>query len=81
MKLFIFICLISIALGGNAQTTSDSSVVMRFRIFYPINKTELHEDYMDNANTLRRFKKYLEKSPQVDSVVIYSYASPEGPYL
>ena len=82
MKLFVFICLICIALGGNAQTTSDTaSVVMRFRIFYPVNKTELHEDYMDNANTLHRFKKYLEKSPQIDSVTIYSYASPEGPYL
>ena len=82
MKLFVFICLIGIVLGGNAQTTSDTaSVVMRFRIFYPVNKTELHEDYMDNGNTLRRFKKYLEKSPQIDSVVIYSYASPEGPYL
>ena len=80
MKLFIFICLISIALGGNAQTTSDSSVVMRFRIFYPVNKTELYEDYMDNANTLHRFQKYLEKSPQIDSITIYSYASPEGSY-
>ena len=81
MKLFIFICLISIALGGNAQTTSDSSVVMRFRIFYPVGKTELHEDYMDNANTLHRIHKYLEKSPRIDSITIYSYASPEGPYL
>ena len=80
MKLLVFICLICIALGGNAQTSSDSSVVMRFRIFYPVNKTELYEDYMDNLNTLHRFKKYLEKSPQIDSVVIYSYASPEGPY-
>ena len=81
MKLFVFICLIGIALGGNAQTTSDTaSVVMRFRIFYPVGKTELYEDYMDNANTLHRFKKYLEKSPQIDSVTIYSYASPEGSY-
>ena len=81
MKLFVFICLIGIALGGNAQTKSDTaSVVMRFRIFYPVGKTELYEDYMDNANTLHRFKKYLEKSPQIDSVTIYSYASPEGSY-
>ena len=81
MKLFVFICLICIALGGNAQTASDTaSVEMRFRIFYPVGKTELHEDYMDNANTLHHFKKYLEKSPQIDSVTIYSYASPEGSY-
>ena len=81
MKLFVFICLICIALGGNAQTTSDTaSVVMRFRIFYPVGKTELQEDYMDNANTLHHFQKYLEKSPQIDSITIYSYASPEGSY-
>ena len=80
MKLFVFICLICMALGGYAQTPSDSSVVMRFRIFYPVNKTELHEDYMDNANTLHRIQKYLEKSPQIDSITIFSYASPEGPY-
>ena len=80
MKLIVFIFLIAIALGGNAQTSSDSSVVMRFRIFYPVNAVELHEDYMDNANTLHRIQKYLEESPQIDSITIYSYASPEGPY-
>ena len=81
MKLLVFICLIGIALGGNAQTTSDTtSVEMRFRIFYPVGKTELNEDYMDNANTLHRIQKYLEKSPKIDSITIYSYASPEGSY-
>lgn len=80
MKLLVFICLLCMALGGNAQTSSDSSVVMRFRIFYPVNKTELHEDYMDNANTLHRIQEYLKKSSQIDSITIYSYASPEGPY-
>ena len=64
--------------ADNAQP--DSSVVMRYRIFYPVNKTELHENYMDNANTLYRIQKYLEKSPKIDSITIYSYASPEGPY-
>ena len=59
---------------------SDSSVVMRFRIFYPVNKTDIHEDYMDNANQLHRIRKYLEKSPKIDSITIFSYASPEGSY-
>jgi len=59
---------------------SDSSVVMRFRIFYPVNQTKLYEDYMGNADMLHRIRKYLEKSPQIDSITIYSYASPEGPY-
>lgn len=80
MKLLVFICLIGIVLGGNAQTSSDSAVVMRFRIFYPVGATELHENYMDNANTLHHIQKYLEKSPKIDSITVYSYASPEGSY-
>lgn len=80
MKLTVLICLIAFALGGSAQTSPDSSVVMRFRIFYPVGAVELHEDYMDNAKTLYRIQKYLEKSPQIDSITIYSYASPEGSY-
>ena len=80
MKLFVFICLISFALGGFSQTSSGSSVAMRFRIFYPVGAVELHEDYMDNAHSLDRICKYLEKSPKIDSITIYSYASPEGPY-
>lgn len=63
MKRLVFICLILLSLGGFAQTTSDSSVEMRFRIFYPVNKTELYEDYMGNANTLHLIREYLKKSP------------------
>lgn len=80
MKLLVLICLIGIALGGAAQTTSDSLNVMQFRIFYPVGAVDLHEDYMDNANTLHHIRKYLEKSPQIDRITIYSYASPEGSY-
>ena len=80
MKLTVLICLIVFALRGSAQTSPDSSVVMRFRIFYPVGAVELHEDYMDNAKNLYRIRKYLEKSPQIDSVTIYSSASPEGSY-
>lgn len=80
MRFLVFICLICMALGGSAQTSSDSSVVMRHRIFYPINKTELHKDYMNNASTLHHIQEYLNKSPRIDSITIYSYASPEGPY-
>lgn len=80
MKLFVFICLIGLALRGTAQTPSDSSVAMRFRIYYPVGKTALREDYMDNAQTLQHIQKYLEYSSRIDSITIYSYASPEGPY-
>ncbi len=58
----------------------DSLVEMRFRIFYPVNKIDIHEDYMDNPYMLHHIRKYLEKSPQIERITIYSYASPEGPY-
>ena len=81
MKLLVFICLIVLTLQGAAQTPSDSTVAMRFRIYYPVGKAELREDYMDNAQTLQHIQKYLDYSSRIDSITIYSYASPEGPYL
>ena len=79
--LITMFCLPLSLVGQTASTThADSSVVMRFRIYYPVNKTDIHEDYMDNATQLHHIRKYLEKSPQIDSITIYSYASPEGSY-
>ena len=80
MKLFVFICLIGLALRGAAQTPSDSMVAMRFRIYYPVGKTELREDYMDNARTLQHIQQYLQHSSRIDSITIYSYGSPDGTY-
>ncbi len=77
----MFICAIfGFTLGLKAHTQSDSSVVQRFRISYPINKTELYEDYQGNREALEIIQEYFKKSPRIDSIVIYSYASPEGPY-
>jgi len=81
VKIFILLCLPLFAMAQRQHILQpDSSVEMRFRIFYPVSQTKLHEDYMDNANQLHRIRKYLEKSPQIDSITIYSYASPEGSY-
>lgn len=77
----VFWCLSLPVMAQRADTIqSDSSVVMSFRIFYPVNETDIHENYMDNAEQLYRIRTYLEKSPQIDSITIYSYASPEGSY-
>ena len=66
--------------SASAQSLCDSTVVQQFQISYPINDTQLHEDYLDNAASLRIIKEYFLKSPRIDSIVIYSYASPDGPY-
>ena len=57
----------------------DTSVVVHLRIAYPLNVSTIEEDYMSNARVLPMVKEYLERSPRIDSIIIYSYASPEGP--
>ncbi len=59
---------------------TDTSEVRQFRIYYPVNKTRLYPDYMSNPHNLRIIGEYLAESPRIDSIIIYSYASPEGPY-
>lgn len=80
-------CLLT-TIAARAKDTEQQTVfyadtvshVMHFRILYPVNKIHIREDYMQNKDNLRRIKEYLKKSPRIDSIVIYSYASPEGPY-
>ena len=82
-SIILFFCVVH---AGNAQERNtiliDTSpqVVMQFHIHYPINKTDVREDYMDNAENLQTIKNYIRYSPRIDSMVIYSYASPEGSY-
>ena len=80
-SLLLMLCLPFVAMAQKTDTAqSDSSVVMRFRIFYPVNQTAIYEDYMDNAVQLHHIREYLKRSPKIDSITVYSYASPEGPY-
>lgn len=76
-------------LGGTSVATAqdnrvlartDTSEVRQFRIYYPVNKTRLYPDYMSNPHNLRVIREFLAESPRIDSIIIYSYASPEGPY-
>ena len=68
------------AIGLWAKSGGDTSVVRKFRISYPINEIKLYEDYLGNKAALETIKEHFRKSPRIDSIVIYSYASPEGPY-
>lgn len=67
--------LVSSALSGQ-----DRSRVFRFALYYPQNKIEIYEDYLDNSEQISQIRKYLRISPRIDSVAIWSYASPEGRY-
>ena len=81
-SIILFFCVVH---AGNAQERDTilldtNPQVMQFHIHYPINRTDVREDYMDNAENLQTIKNYIRYSPRIDSMVIYSYASPEGPY-
>ena len=65
---------------SSASVRKDSTIVQKFLISYPVNETELHESYLDNKAALKTIRNYFINSPRIDSIVIYSYASPEGPY-
>ena len=58
--------------------TRDSSKIEQFIIHYRVNEIELDADYMDNRAQLHKIRHYFENSPRIDSVTIYSWASPEG---
>lgn len=68
------------AQDNRVLASTDTSEVRQFRIYYPVNKTRLYPDYMSNPHNLRIIGEYLAESPRIDSIIIYSYASPEGPY-
>lgn len=57
----------------------DSFESESFRIYYPVNKADIHADYMGNAGTLDKIRRYLKSSPEIRNITIYSYASPDGP--
>ena len=86
LRLFVFVIILlfpsSILMGQQAiEVKPGSSTEVRFRLYYPVNETRLYEDYMDNAIQLHRIQRAFERPFQLDSIVIYSYASPEGPYF
>lgn len=75
----ILTAIIMVAQNNVNTANSEQSEIRHFRIFYPVNKTKLYPNYMGNALNIDTIRRYLAESPRIDSIVIYSYASPEGP--
>ena len=48
-------------------------------LYYYCDGIEIDENYLDNAYQISRIKDILNRSTKIDSIVIYAYASPEGP--
>ncbi len=57
-----------------------NSVEHKFRLYYWHDRIDIDENYLDNQNQIAHIRRYLEKSPRIDSIVVYAWASPEGVY-
>ena len=76
---------VSVRAQANQDPTSDiieerkdSSKTEQFILHYRVNEIELDADYMNNKEQLHKIRHYFANSPRIDSVTIYSWASPEG---
>lgn len=62
------------------QYADTSTVEVHSKIYYPVNKVDIYENYMTNRKQLDYIKRHLAVSPRIDSITIHSFASPEGRY-
>lgn len=76
-KLFIITILLLMVCELYGQ---EKSRVFSFALYYPQKGIEIDEHYLDNSEQIFQIRKYLSISPKIDSIAIWSYASPEGPY-
>lgn len=61
-------------------TPADTLTINVFRLYYVCDESTVREDYMDNAAQMDSIRNYLATSPRIDSIAIYAYSSPEGPF-
>lgn len=60
--------------AGNAVVSAD------FRLYYFCDDITLDPNYLGNAELMRKIDDHLARSPRIDSITIYAWASPEGVY-
>lgn len=74
--LSIFTCIIvyPISIFGDSDTLSND----RYSLYYYQDRIDIQEDYLDNERQIARIKDILARSPRIDSIAVYAYASPEG---
>jgi hypothetical protein len=84
MKKYLLIWLLSFLSLATMTAAEDtlriSSVEHRFKLSYLRDGIDIDETYLDNEAQIAYIRHYLAKSPRIDSVTIYSWASPEGVY-
>ena len=77
--LFVFLCsVICLCYPCHAHGVTDSVNSDRYALYYYCDRIDLQEDYLDSALQMVRIRDILARSPRIDSIAIYAYASPEG---
>ena len=80
MTLFLLLLFSSVTLSGKAEGDIVSKE-MNFAIYYRFDDVRFDPDYLDNRRTADQISGYLLESPRIDSIIVYSWSSPEGSYL
>lgn len=78
--LFVFLMLLTCGVASpcKGQTMPDSMSHDRYALYYFQDRIDIDSKYLDNSYQIYRIKQILEHSTRIDSITIYSYASPEG---
>lgn len=82
-KLFIVFLIQLCFVFGLAAEDKTGSVYQKqesYAIYYRFDKTDIDIDYLSNRETVTRIRYYLDNAVRVDSITVYSWASPEGGY-
>lgn len=66
--------------ASSPVTAVDTSgkFIEEYEIFFRFNKTNVDLSYLTNSKNVASIRHYLANSHRVDSITIYSFASPEG---
>ena len=86
LTLILLTSVLSFTLAGQTvnhtpeSVGKDTSIVENFAIWYRVDSITIDPNYLDNKRQMEHIFHYLDQSPRVDSITIYAWASPEGPY-
>lgn len=67
-------------LSHTPPQANDSSKTEKFSIYYICDSIDININYLDNKRQIEHILDYLERSPRIDSITIFAWASPEGGY-
>lgn len=85
-KLFIFslFCLLTGLMDNGFMSVASAQQrhkVYEFKIHYPKGRVQVDTSYMGNDDQIEKLQWFIDNVSTIgDSLIIYSYASPEGPY-